>query len=254
MDLALRNTAQGNLVTVLYDRAAQELPAEYAANEQQAAAWIAKRMLEISELDRKQNQTVQVLLANWLFNGDMGQLWQDHPNAYPTFRDFLNDVGSEREGNKLSPPVISDMCAIAETIVPYCEDNGIEVDGYITGAMWTRFRETIPVLRRAAEDDDLDKVNEILEAVRTTQNRQALRDQYRTRRTTAVGKGDVVAHNGLAVVAVVIPSAEIANVKAVLSRYVTFETIMSGQFRPQVADFRIITDLPIQETANEPEV
>lgn len=204
----------------LYDRASLDLPE--GLNKRQSAAWVAKRMLEISERDRRNAQTVQALLATWIVNGDLGAIWMEHPKNYSSFREFLRDVGTERDGNQLSQSSISDMVAIAEIIVPKMRECGIEVNGYITSDLWTKFREAIPALRAAEDKSELEN---ILNDVKSFPTRDAVIAKYRQSRTGKIGKADRVRDGDKTIFKVVVPSEYAQKISSVLGRYVDWEVL-----------------------------
>jgi len=188
-------------------------------------------MLEISEGERRKKQTVQVLLTTWMTAGKFGQLWMAHPDNPDTFRDFLLSVGTKQEGNQLSKNTISDMAAIGDIIAPFCKENDIEFGGYVTTKLWTKLRETIPALRRAAKDGDQDTVLAILSDVKALPTRDAIREKYRKQRDSSVpvAVSDIVYLNGKVIVVTVTDAEDLHIVKSALSRITTWDVIAAQQ-------------------------
>lgn len=211
----------------LYQRAASETP-EYLDNEEQRTAWITKRMLELAEYDRRRQQTLQILLANFLVNGDLGNIWMHHPNNYRSFKEFLLDIGTEAEGNKLSRTVINDALAVAEVIVPYCNAHEIAVSDYITAELWPKFREAIPALKAAIGNDDTSRLNSVLTDVREFVGREAIIQAYRRPRTGVLGRGDVLTNNGTTVICIVVPTNDAGTIKRAVGRYVEWLPMLTG--------------------------
>jgi hypothetical protein len=234
MELALKldDAEIEQQVKALVDQATEELPS-YIENEDEARAWVSRRVLELGERGRRMRQTVQALLGSWVVNGQYGQIWMNHPDRPPSFRAFLESVGSgvenHGEDNRLSPSVISDVVAIAEVIVPFCADQGIGVSGYITTQLWTKFREAIPPLRKAAESNDAAQALNILADVKALPNRDAVRAKYRKPRSGLLGKGDTLSLNGHSLVIISLPTELLTDLKRVLGRYVDWQVIAAQQ-------------------------
>lgn len=223
----------------LFEAAASELPRD-VIDQDQARAWIGKRILELEESARKKKRTTQVLLANWLANSaEYGHIWMDHPDGYETYRDFLNAVGTPADGNQLDPSVISEMVSIAEVITPYCRDHGITVDGYITTKLWTKLRETIPALKAAIVDDDLAMVQAILADVKALPNRDALRLKYRAQRSDKIAVADSISRNGQSVVVLAVPTAHLADVKRAVGRVADWNVIVAGTIADDHATLQV---------------
>jgi hypothetical protein len=236
--IAVTDEYQG-VVNELFDEATRELPNDL--NEAQAMAWTARRMLEISERQRKRKQTVQVLLSTWVVNGEMGQIWMAHPDKPETFRDFLKSVGTERDNNQLSPSTISDMVAIAEMIVPFCKNNNVPVDGYITGELWTKFREAIPVMREAVETGSLVSMKSILADVKALPSRDAVRQKYRDQRNPdeKLSTSDVIRINGKTVIVTLVGNGDLVAVKRALGKVSRWDAIAAAQVEDKLITIRI---------------
>lgn len=223
----------------LREEALAELPA-YVTEENEARAWVARRILEICERERRSKQTLQALLITWTFNGEFGQIWMDHPDHPSTFKEFLQSVGSDAENNKLSPSVVSNMSAIAEVIVPFCKDNGIEVDGYLTTTLWTKFQEAIPMLKRAALNGDLDTINRVLFDVKALPTRDAMRAKYRkVRGTDTFAVSDIIYGKDRVVVVTVLDPDDLPVLKGVLSRSSSWEAIAAGSAEGKMASIKV---------------
>jgi hypothetical protein len=216
----------------LFDQAVRELP-DYIDGEDEAYAWVGRRILELGERSRRMKQTVQALLASWVVNGEKGQIWMAHPDRPATFREFLEGVGTgdlnQGEDNRLSPSVISDMVAIAEDIVPFCQWHAIGVAGFITSGLWTKFREAIPQLRKASKEEDIARVKELLELVRSLPNRDAVRAELRESRGDKTCMADALAANGKTVIVITCAHSEVATIKRAVSRYAMWQTIAAQQ-------------------------
>ena len=229
MEMQLAVDKSSPAIVSLFDRAKEQLPAhlEGETNSAKAAAWVAQRMLAMAESDRKNMQTVQALLATWIVNGELGELWMEHEANYPTFRDFLRDVGTEQEGNTLSAPVISDLVSIAERIVPYCRTHGVETDSYFAASLWSRLRAVIPALNKAIESNDITDVRRILGDVEALPS-STLRLMYHGRNRDRSVMADMISRNGTSVIVVVLPTDDTAAVRQLLSRKVEWGTIAAG--------------------------
>ena len=226
-------------IAILYDMAAEELPAAVTA-EEEIEAWIAKRVIEISEMQRKQKQTIQVLLATWINDYEKGSpIWANHPNHYGSLREFLNDVGTESEGNKLTPSVITEIVTISDTIVPYCRANKIEINGFIVGKLWTKFREVVSYIKMLVEDDDPSAINAVLSDVKALPTRDALREKYRNNRDAKPAKSEALTKNGTSIVVTVVPTESLADIKRALGRYTEWDTIAVGKFGDRVVNITV---------------
>lgn len=204
MELDIRNATP--LIETVFNEAESELPDRLDPESPAGAAWVAKRMLEILERGRSSAQTIQALLVSWINNGELGRLWMAHENNYPTLRDFLNDVGTEHEGTKLSVSVISDMLAVAEVIVPYCVEHEIDTSGFFVSGVWSRLRASVPALRRAILSNDEDSVVEIVEDTKRMPV-AAIRAKNRQRKVEHFAVGDMVTYNGNRIVVLVVNPA-----------------------------------------------
>jgi len=237
------STELDNEIEYLKTEALAQLP-EFIQDESQARAWVARRMLEIGERGRRLKQTVQALLTTWVVNGEYGKIWMAHPDHPESFREFLQSVGTDAENNKLSPSVITDMTAIAEEIVPFCRQNGLEVNGFVTTDLWTKFREAIPRLRRAVREDSMDDVRLVLADVKALPNRDAMRAKYRKQHNTddPLCTGDVVRLNGKLVMVLVMEPDRAHLVKSVLSRITRWHTIAVGNYKGNLATIKVNLD------------
>ena len=211
----------------LYARASSEVP-DFIDQENARTAWIAKRMLELAESDRKRQQTLQIMLANFLVNGDLGSVWMYHPNNYRSFKEFLLDIGTELEGNKLSRTVINDALAVAEVIVPYCNAHGIAVGQYITAELWPKFREAIPVIKRAISHNDQVALNAILTNVREFVGREAIIQEYRRSRAGVIGRGDTITNNETTLIVLAVPTDEAIIIKRAVGRFIDWQPMLTG--------------------------
>jgi len=221
------------LIENLFDRAAAQLPSRIPQETPVAAAWVAKRMLELSEGDRRHRQTIQALLSDWIVNGELGELWMEHEDGYATFRDFLKGVGTEAEGNQLSLSVISDLAAIAQIISPYCAYNDIDSGSLFTANLWSRFRAAVPALRNAIKEDDKAAVHNIVNDVKMLPAASIRQKYRRVERGDSVG--DVVINDDVAVFVIVTDRDSVASLKQVLAQHVTWSVIADAKFSNDVA-------------------
>lgn len=106
----------------------------------------------------------------------------EHPDGFENLRDFLRASG-------LDGSTLSDMDAIGTIIVPYCDDNGLDIDDGITESAWPKLREAIPALRAAVELDNRQAIRDIIEDSNKVPTRDAMRRKYRTQVKSKVGKG-----------------------------------------------------------------
>lgn len=222
--------------------ALQEVPEAYLDNEDVATAWAAQRVLELAQEERHAIFTVQALLCIWVVNGDQGQVWMNHPNGYGSFRDFLKDVGGNNDDRKLAPSTISDMCTIAEIIVPFCEFHSIDIAQYVTSDLWPKFQEVIPTIRAMVAEEDIAGIREVLEDVVNLPTRDAVRAKYRKSRNNIVAVGDVVSKNGQSAVLIIVPTADVAAIKGAVGRYVDWQTISMAEFSPGKLSLTAVSD------------
>lgn len=228
--VASDETGVNSEISTLFERAKTELPHDIT-DELEAEAWIAKRIIEISETQRRQKQTIQVLLASWINNNIHGPVWANHPNHYESLREFLNDVGTEEEGNTLTPSVISEIISVSEIIVPYCSAHNIPINGFIVSGLWTKLRETISYIRALVEDDEPEAIKAVLEDVRAFPRREALREKYRRNREGKIGLSDaiIMAGIGKAVVVTVVPLSELTTIRRALGRYTEWTSFTASK-------------------------
>lgn len=225
----------------LVARAVSELP-EDITDELQSIAWIAKRIIELSEKDRRDKQTIQLMITTWLVaNDEYGYVWMNHPNNYQSLREFLYDVGTEEEGNKLSPSVISEIITISEIIVPYCRDNGIDFESYITGSLWTKVREVVSYIRRLIENNNNEEILDVLDDVRTFPSRDALRFKYRSNRGERRARSECITRNGTSIVVTVVPTENLSDVRRALGRYTEWDTFTNAHYNSGVVDIKVRT-------------
>lgn len=230
---------QNDALSSLTNEATRQLP-DWIEGEEEARAWVARRVIELAESQRKSIYTVQVLLCNWIVNNDeYGPVWMAHPDKPRTFREFLKSVGNEQEANKLSPSSISDMAAMAEIIVPFAKSNGIDINPYITSSLWTKLRETIPVLRGCAENEDVDTLQDVLSDVKALPTRDAVRTKYRSQGDKKPGISDYGYQNGTAVFVTMVPTEDISAVRRALSSVSEFSVIAAMQFGDDNVDIKI---------------
>jgi len=234
------NTELNKEIEYLKTEAMAQLP-ESIQDVSQARAWVARRMLEIGERGRRLKQTVQALLTTWVVNGEYGKIWMAHPDKPESFREFLQSVGTDAENNKLSPSVITDMVAIAEEIVPFCKHNGLEVNGFVTTDLWTKFREAIPRLRRAVREDSMDDVNIVLADVKALPSRDAMRAKYRKQHNTddPLCTGDIIRLDGKVAIVLVMEPDKAHLIKSVLARFTRWRTIAVGHFEGNLATIKV---------------
>jgi hypothetical protein len=239
MNEITKNTVMQGEISLLYDEAALQVP-EDVVEEKQVKAWISKRVLELSEIQRKQKQTIQVLLVSWITDTNGGEpIWTHHPNNYETLRDFLMDVGTEREGNKLSPSVVSEMISVAEIIVPYCRANGIDIDVFIASKMWTKLREVVSYIRSLVENNEREEILDVLDDVKALPSRLALREKYRKTRNPKYARSDVVTKNGTSIVVTVVSTDQLADIKRALGRHTDWDAIAVGKFGDRTVNITV---------------
>lgn len=211
-------------IEALYERAKQRLPKTIVDPHAQRA-WIVREVLGEAELNRNRSRSLQALLVAWIYEE---HIWADHPERPGSFRDFLNGVGSDQEGNKLSPTAISHLSSIAEIILPYCRSIGIDAKPLLSGQMWPKFREAISALRKAIEQepDPEPVVRHILGRVEALPHREAVRLEFQKQRNKKAIIGDSLQVNGKIVVALLVPPDEWPDLKSRLSRHTDWKTLM----------------------------
>ena len=112
-------------------------------------------------------------------------LWVHYPRMqfsddYNGFRLFLASTG-------LGNSTVSELAALYH-VIPICDHHKMEIDKYIGPGEWTKTRETIVALKRAAKDNDEKGVKTILQSIDNTAGadittaRATLREQWRNQR------------------------------------------------------------------------
>jgi hypothetical protein len=136
-------------------------------------AEITMRMLTMSEKARHLQRSAQGYVVAYIARE---QLWRFHPEGYSNLRLFLRAAG-------LGSSVVSELTALGDVIVPYCDHQDIEINNALTPDRWPKLREAIPALRGAIRDNEPDKVCDILDDVRKAVSRTSVRNKYRMKRT-----------------------------------------------------------------------
>ena len=164
-------TAETAILQHLLDAAKDRVFAEHGdivENEVAAQAEITQRMLSESERQRTLQRSAQGFIVAYVARND---LWKFHPEAYDSLRDYLRDSG-------LDASQVSRLNSLGDKIIPYCDSHDIAIDPYLSEAHWSKLRAAISALRKATEQDDPDKVKEILADVRQAVDRDAIRNKY----------------------------------------------------------------------------
>ena len=218
-------------------RATEELPSYLEPESEAAIAWVARRVLELCEIGRKRSQTVQAILATWAYDN---AIWMAHPDQPATFREFLKGVGATDERARLSPSVISDMSAIAEIIVPFADEIGLDPRVFFGDHMWTKFREAVPKLRAAAKEEDAHEFRRILGVVKELPNRDAVREELRAQRGNKDWSGDIITRNGRSIVVLALPTEQLHEAKRVLSTRTQWDVFVSGDIVDNHAKLEVV--------------
>ncbi|MBD3309511.1 hypothetical protein GF348_24240 [candidate division KSB3 bacterium] len=207
-----------------FNRAQAQLPSTIT-NPAEQEAWVARRTIELSEGNVSKTRALQALLLSWIYEQN---IWLNHPEKPDTFRDFLKSIGSEQEGNMLSPSAISDFNTVAEVIAPYCNHADIPIRQAITGKNWSKFRVGIPAMRRAIEEDDDPQpvIESVVADVKALPSRSAMREKYQKPRDDKIGVGDSLHRDDKVHVHLVIDGDEWPTLKSQLSRKVDWEVMM----------------------------
>jgi len=119
-------------------------------------------------------------------------LWVHYPHMqfaddYTGYRLFLASTG-------LGSSTVSELAALYY-IVPMCDSNKVEIDKYLGAGEWTKTREAVVEMKRAARDNNLPQMKRILASIDktagadTTTARAALRERWRTQREDKPGSG-----------------------------------------------------------------
>jgi len=211
----------------LVEIALKDLPSDIE-EESQAVAWVVKRILELGQQGRHRQRTIQMALVSWIANGDMGRIYQAHPEHYPDLRSFLKSVGTREKGNQLSPSTITEMVTVADIFVPFCQDNDIEFQHFIATDLWTKAREAMTAIKAAIVKDDAVSVVAILQDVVELPSRDAVREKYRSRSNEKFGRSDLILGNGVSVVVTIVPTSRISDIKRALGRYTEWDAFASG--------------------------
>ena len=173
--------AGANVVVALQDllkRATDTVVEEHGGQEDldtggPIQAEITMRMLTMSEQARHVQRSAQGYIVAYIARE---QLWRFHPDGYSSLRDFL------RAAN-LNTCMVSELTAVGDLIVPYCDRQNIDIDPSLTPERFTKLREAIPALRGAIRDNDVEGVNAILDDVAQAPSRAAVRSKWRKTRT-----------------------------------------------------------------------
>lgn len=212
-------------VRSLYDEAIKHLPAGLSGPAE--TAWMVREVIAILERNRGHSRSLQALLGAWAYNTQVWQFDEEEPRE---FREYLQSIGRDHDGTKLSESTISDMVATAEIILPYCEHAGIDA-GSMLRSNWGKFREAIPTLRRAIEreTDPEPIVSAILADVQALPNRESIRQKYRKSTTAKTVTGDSTSINGKIVVALVVDPEDWPTLKNQLSRKTEWAVFLSSK-------------------------
>jgi len=169
-------------------------------------AEVTLRMLQLSENHRSVQRVAQGFVVAYVARN---QLWQAHPDEFArsSLRNFLRAAG-------LGESTVSDLTALGEILVPFCDHNEIPIDSALTPGDWPKLREAIPALRQAAKRDDTGTARRILADVRNAVNRDAIRAKYRRRRAK-LGRGTTVRVGNRALIVI---SASDSDVPALVRR------------------------------------
>jgi len=137
-------------------------------------AEVTFQMLALSEHKRKTLQAAQGFVVAYVARQ---QLWHFHPDEHASgsLRQFLRSTG-------LGDSTVSDLAALGNDIVPYCDANCVPIDAVLTPENWSKFRDAIPAARRAAREDDREQMLAIIEDVRQAPDRLPIRAKYRNTR------------------------------------------------------------------------
>jgi hypothetical protein len=135
-------------------------------------AEITQRMLIISENIRGLQRAAQGYVVAYVARE---QLWRFHPDGYRNLRQFLRGAG-------LTENSVTELTALGDTLVPFCDSQEINIDAVLTSERWPKLREAIPALRSAVRDKDPSVVRQILADVKKATTREAVRQKYRRHR------------------------------------------------------------------------
>jgi hypothetical protein len=137
-------------------------------------AEITHKMISLSENHRSVQRAAQGYVVAYV---SRNQLWLQHPDEYAAqdLRCFLRSTG-------MGDSTVSDLVALGDKIVPFCDHHKLPIDTALTPDNWPKLRETIPAMRQAVKEDDAKTAKAILADVRKAVNRDAVRVKYRTRR------------------------------------------------------------------------
>lgn len=147
---------------------------------------IMHRMLSLAEGIRRRYRSAQGFIVATVARE---KLWAAHPNAYRSLREFLRDAG-------IGESTVSDLVALGEIIIPFCDQHGLDINAAIGPAHWAKTRETVPTLRRLiagpASPTQTSSVQSVLADAIKAVDRGAIRYKYRKHRADAVGRGTTI--------------------------------------------------------------
>ncbi len=211
------------IVQGLYDEAVRDKPKELP--DISLAPWVVRKMMANLERNTGFSRVLQVFIGSAAYRSQMWQMDMEEPQD---FRDYLESIGSDKDGTRLSPSTISYITSTAEIIIPFCEANEIEVNDLI-GNNWSKFREAIPALRKAItkSDDPVTSVSNIVNKVEALPNSSSVREAYAKPRGEKSITGDFAKDGDTIVVVLKIDYEDWPAIKGQLARKTTWKTMIT---------------------------
>lgn len=147
-------------------------------------AMLAHRALKISEQQRLRLRIAQGYLVAHISRKQLYEAYPGISGKSPKhrFRNFLRIIRDENNEQLLSPSAVSTLTGFGADVVPYCDEQDVEIDHLLTEKHWPKLVDCVPALRKAVRDDDVVTLEEILEDVGKATNREAIRSKYQDHR------------------------------------------------------------------------
>lgn len=177
-DLTKEARALEGAIEMMMGLAADRVKKKYKGirNQNQIEACMAHEMLGVAEEMKQTYRSATAAVVTYI---SRHSLWTQHPSGYDDDQDglrlFLLDAG-------LGASMASELASLGFKVIPFCDRHKIEINDMLAPSAWTRTREALTAIKAAIDDQDSDKVAEIVDDVRRTTGphaKLALRDKYR---------------------------------------------------------------------------
>ena len=147
--------------------------------------------LNVTEARRRSYRSAQAILVAKL---SRERLWlafppdDDNPEGFGDLKEYLRAAG-------VRGSALSDLAALGNIIIPYCDLHNLSIDRYLTQEKYPLLVEGVPTMRQAIEAEaDVSEIEDVLDAVRVADTRNEIRAKYRN--TDGYVSSGTVLHNG----------------------------------------------------------